>query len=272
MKIAIVGDLHGNFNYTQKLLREIAKNNVDLIIQVGDFGYWPKSSTFFSYDSNDEVVRYSQWFPTESTFVDQVSLELRKLGLKLWFVDGNHENHEALAMLPVGEDGLRKLSEEVFHAPRGFRWKPAEAEWLFLGGAASIDKSFREEGFDWFPGEELSVKEIESTILQGEADVLVSHDAPDSTPKMQTVFSQFPMNSGVEVEDYNNCLKHRRKLEEVFLKCKIKRVFHGHYHTAYLNEFTIDGLDRTVVGLNCDKNDFREVVVYVDENGFLLED
>jgi hypothetical protein len=54
---------------------------------------------------------------------------------------------------------------------------------MFVGGALSIDRHTRTEGFDWWPDEELSTHELMDMIDRYEnvePRIMVTHDAPES--------------------------------------------------------------------------------------------
>lgn len=51
-------------------------HNADLILQVGDFGIWPGRGGQLYLEAGDQA--------------------LAEAGLRLWFIDGNHEDFEQL--------------------------------------------------------------------------------------------------------------------------------------------------------------------------------
>ncbi len=135
--------------------------DADLILQVGDFGYWPRAE-------HRAGVEYL-------TLVDDA---LASAGLELWFVPGNHEDWPELARLPVGDDGRRAVGARIFELPVGYSWTWGSTRWLAVGGAPSVDKHFRTEGVDWFSEEEVTERQAAAIIDAGRADVVVAHDAP----------------------------------------------------------------------------------------------
>jgi len=97
-------------------------------------------------------------------------------------VDGNHEDSARLDAHPIDEDGRRRLSDHVWHLPRGFRWQWGDSTWVAVGGAVSVDKQYRIEGKTWFAAEELTSEEADLIIAAGPADIVVAHDAPLGVP------------------------------------------------------------------------------------------
>lgn len=58
---------------------------------------------------------------------------------------------------------------------------------MFLGGAWSIDRAWRTEGKDWWPDEELSIKELDYWIQKYDEyrpKIMVTHDCPDVVSPM----------------------------------------------------------------------------------------
>jgi hypothetical protein len=52
---------------------------------------------------------------------------------------------------------------------------------MFVGGAYSIDRAWRTEGYDWWPDEQLSIKDLDwitGDYLKLKPKVMVTHDCP----------------------------------------------------------------------------------------------
>ena len=126
MRIAIVGDVHGEFS----TLRAVENLGPDLIIQCGDLGFWPR-------------------WPT-------VGLELEAFTpqVPIRFCDGNHEDLETLFAHRVPGESPRahEVKPGLFWQDRGSTLTlPDGRVVLFVGGAWSFDDYRREPGVDWFP-------------------------------------------------------------------------------------------------------------------------
>src|SRR5262245_45957967 len=114
-RIAFAGDWHANTRWGISAIQFAAEQGAEVIIQLGDFGY--------------------EFRPA---FLDGLERALVRTGLRLLFVDGNHEDFPTLLRYPVRSDGLRRLTDRVWHLPRGFRWVWGGLRWLALGGAHSV--------------------------------------------------------------------------------------------------------------------------------------
>lgn len=177
--------------------------SIDLLIQVGDFGYWPRSVN-------------KTWD--------------REFDHPCYFICGNHEDFESLVHIDEPNLGL-----DPYHSYSG-QWTKMMRQWdyksrgtiedgiLFIGGARSIDRHWRIEGLDWFPEENISCAQQEYILDQieeyGAKDIhtVISHDAPTS-------FVLESILSGPEYHDGN-----RKFLEEVRRIVEPERWYFGHYH------------------------------------------
>lgn len=82
-------------------------------------------------------------------------------------VDGNHENFSAIKELRIVEKfggKVRRVSESVFIAERGEIYTINGKKILTLGGAESIDKNYRVEGYSWWKDEEITVNDFAKTL------------------------------------------------------------------------------------------------------------
>ena len=82
-KVLFVGDTHVEFAFMNYALKELKP---DVAIVVGDFGYWKKSD--FS-ETGDETGYFFDSLVNDHT--------------KVYFCDGNHENHKLLRELSEAE-------------------------------------------------------------------------------------------------------------------------------------------------------------------------
>lgn len=270
MKIAVIGDLHGNERYARAVVLHAAQAGATHLLQVGDFGYWPRQVVTHGYDLRDEVVTRKEWAPQEDYFTQRLEEVLAEVDLPLWWLDGNHENHEALALLPLDEHGRHPLTAHISHLPRGYRWQWQGQEWLALGGAVSVDRNSRTPGWDWFSEEEITQEEATAALAGGPVRVMVTHDAPAQVPTMVRDYSQLPRFVGWAPEDYHRSVRHRRLLGKVFEGTGARVLLHGHYHHRYTDAFLLEGVARRVEGLSCDGGPLEECVIFVDAAGGVL--
>lgn len=211
MKIGIAGDWHANTRFAIHAIPLIAQHlsTPKIILHAGDFGVWRG---------------HGQYLKTLNQVLDDH-------GAQLWFVDGNHEDHELLAEVRSGltTDPLEPVplipsAPLIYHLPRGYRWTWDDRTWLALGGAVSVDKNYRTEGKDWFEAEEITPGQEKEIIAAGAADVLVSHDAP----------SRVALPLGVPPDGFLPMIPHaeahRERLQRICQSVQPRWIFHGHYH------------------------------------------
>lgn len=144
--IKFMGDIHGNYG----IIRQYASYtelNISAIIQVGDFGFYPQSIDFWS----------------------------SALPFPVYWIDGNHEHFGMLAPY-MNADGPVEIKPGLFYVPRGTVMDIGGYKMGFMGGAASIDRYYRQAGRDWFPEEIVKGSDIDKLMAyDGELDYLVTH-------------------------------------------------------------------------------------------------
>lgn len=245
-RIAVVGDWHGNARYVFKALKRLRSENVDLIIHLGDFGYFPKETSSLP----------------ECWFANHVSNLIDKLDLPpLFFIDGNHEHHALLNTIPLDKDGVRPIAKNVFHLPRGYAWEWHGEKYLALGGATSVDANMRTEGIDWFPEESLSLKDVENTLTAGKVKAIFAHDAPDRyiIPGIAGNVTWIPRKLLIEAS------VHRRIMGMIVDEVQPDWFFHGHFHVAYASERALpNGGVTEIIGLDRDGTNFSSHMVIYD--------
>ena len=156
-RVLIAGDTHGNTKWVKNLTEVAARNDCPVIIQVGDFGYFP--------DHRDGP-----------RFISAVDQACAANGVEVWFIDGNHDDHTSLAELEHGHIPV-DVAEHVTYLPRGTRLHVGGCRFGFLGGAFSVDWRDRTAGIDWWHHE---VTDTDDAARLGteRLDVLITHDAP----------------------------------------------------------------------------------------------
>ena len=142
-KILVVGDVHAEFGVLNTLIN---KKKPTIVLQCGDFGYWP------------DIKAYPK-VPD---------------ACKLYWCDGNHEHFWSLK-----ERKSDEVWPNVFYMKRGSTLTlPDGRTVLFLGGAKSIDKEYRTYGQDWFEEEEISMNDITQIDRNQKIDIIISHTCP----------------------------------------------------------------------------------------------
>lgn len=206
MKIIILGDIHGDFQVINHL---VATEQPDIIIQCGDFGYWP-------YQNG--------WPPTDPAL---------KLGnTKLYWCDGNHEDHEELAK--IAESGQFEVAPNCFYQPRGSVLPlPDSRNVLFFGGADSTDKKSRIEGRDWFSDEIPTAADFEKLDKNLHIDIVISHTCPKSFELRQTPPLGYRKSSWLAKADDPT----RDILDLVLQRHHPTQWFFGHFHIYQTGKF-----------------------------------
>jgi hypothetical protein len=208
----LIGDTHGNLGFTVAMLDAFGERDVDLVVVLGDFGFL--------------------WLPEKhgTKDLDQLNARVEQNRQTLLFVDGNHEDHKALAIYPIGDDGIRWLTSRIAHLPRGYRSTLKDGSVIAaLGGANSIDVENRVINESWWTEEGITDEDLVA-LGSDHVDVLLAHDAPRFVPALDDLifgnrkrFSQF----GVFYAEMG-----RRKFHQGFMRVKPSIQFSGHYHHA----------------------------------------
>jgi len=239
--VLLVGDLHGNTGAGLSLIDRAVDVGAATIAVLGDFGWWPSTSR-------------------GRAFVEDLDSGLTETGVRLVWVDGNHESFDLLNTVPVHDNGLRPITDHITHLPRGYRWTWAGFDWLALGGATSLDRERRQEGYSWFAQEEITEDEADAVITGGHADVMLVHDSPaDEIPGIAGNLQRFP---AMEV---HRAGAHRFRLRSVVAKVRPTVVFHGHYHQRFTGQMMLpDGGQVLTEGLGRDGDSMSDLTLLVD--------
>ena len=226
--IFVTGDCHGEYHRFSARAFPWQKemDRMDLVIVAGDFGYW---------DRSPEQEYWLRW--------------LEEKEFTIAFVDGNHENYDLLAELPVESwngGKVQFIRENVIHLMRGQMYRIQGKRIFTFGGARSHDVRdgilerddpelrkkvkaleaagalYRINHLSWWKEEMPDRAEYEEGRLHMEenrwtCDYIISHCAPSS---IQAVCSLGEFKPD-ELTTY---------LEEIRSKCHYRRWFFGHYH------------------------------------------
>lgn len=201
--ILVVGDVHMDFSSLNKLIN---KKQPSIILQCGDFGYWPRMKQKKNKKPPSPKVSSS---------------------CKLYWCDGNHEDFESLLHRSTDE-----LWPNVIYKPRGSTLTlPDGRIVLFMGGALSVDKQWRTNRINWFEEEEITAKDVEAIGNIQHVDIVISHTCP-----MEFVAIDEWADSHTKISDKNfyKAKSHdfsRKALSHVFQTFHPKQWFFGHWHT-----------------------------------------
>lgn len=168
MAVFITGDVHGDidifkleqfFKYDQPDLHPD-----DVLIVAGDFG--------------------CPWEYPESPADKKILKFYQKQKCRILFVDGNHENFEALARYPSAVfqgASCHRIRKSVLHIKRGEVIGLEDHKILCMGGAMSVDRKYRIEHLSWWRDEipnEAEWVHAEENLLKEKPDIVITHDAP----------------------------------------------------------------------------------------------
>jgi predicted phosphodiesterase len=140
-RVLLAGDTHANPRWIGHLCRVASEQNCALIVQVGDFGYFP-------------LDRGGQ------AFLDATERAGVEHGVHVAFIDGNHDDHTQLAQLRGESYEPVDVSAHITYLPRGVRLRIGGRQFGFLGGAFSVDWRFRTPGRNWWPEEAIDVTDV----------------------------------------------------------------------------------------------------------------
>ncbi len=220
--IYITGDTHGGVDMRKLSRRELKRAHIGLtgndhLIITGDFGFPFTPDDIKEYESGEktEYTEFIRWF--------------KERPYKVLFVDGNHDNHDWWSRQPVtemfgGRVQVHPHSQNVIHLMRGEVYEIEGRSFFTFGGAASVDKAYRIEGFSWWSGEEATDDEIERALdnlekVSYKVDHIITHTLPGS------VITRLPI---LGIKDYP--CRTAEFLDEVLERVQYDKWFCGHFH------------------------------------------
>lgn len=226
MRILLLGDTHGRVHAVRDAIDYALEAGCDRIVQVGDFGY--------GWDLH---------YPPNGRFPFIVNEFSAQAGLDFYWLDGNHENFDALQE-ELG-DGFTshepvKMMSNLYYLPRGSSWDWDGVRFLALGGAYSIDKHVRVEGVSWWRQEMTTRADVERALDRGQADVMLTHDMPAQ------IFDALAFSTGWYKSDPDS-RSNRQMVSGVMEIVKPKLLVHGHFHYRHdtmCGDTRVIGLDR----------------------------
>jgi len=226
MRVLLQGDTHGNTNAIINALHEARDRQCERVIQLGDYGYGWRV-----WEGRDK-------------FTNKVSRWATEIGVPLWWIDGNHENFDLLeAKGAFGAFESKELMPNVTYVPRGTVLELGGTRVLFVGGAYSVDKKWREPHRSWWPQEELTEEDVERCLAAGQVDVVLSHDVAHTGFRgaLSLALDETDRNRVAELDhlvwkndqSFPEAGPNRYRLERVLESARPRDWYHGHYHVAY---------------------------------------
>jgi hypothetical protein len=238
-RLAIAGDWHANSDHAVDAVEHCARQGSDAIVHLGDFG-WSFGPEFVG--------------PLQSALAD--------VGMPLLFVDGNHEHHPKLRRFPILSNGLRRISDNIWHMPRGFRWSWYGARFLACGGAYSVDRPWRIPGVSWWPEESITEDDV-AACGTDPVDILFAHDCPYGVtiPGLTKTAHLWPPVEIIRSDD------NRRRLRRIVDNVQPRWIWHGHYHIRYRRKVDLGYGPVHVTGLDRE-GDLRRNIAFVEVADF----
>ena len=211
MSNIIVGDVHGEFPSLYNLIRS---TSAKIVFQLGDFGWWPRyngHTTFLSID------RLKQKCPDTN----------------IYWLDGNHENHEDIQLFNTNKQ--INVFDNIYYQPRGSIMEYNGKTIMFFGGADSVDKHLRTPGLDWFYQETIKENDIYN-LPDVNVDIMMTHTAPLFL--RNTLIKELSKRTG-NIWENSPIDPSMKYLELLFEKYQPKQWFFGHWH-LYLKTTLFD--------------------------------
>lgn len=233
MDVLFSGDWHAGTDFARATVDIAHDLGIDRIVQVGDFGFWPR-------------------FDQGKAFLDAVSEHAVSRDVSVWFCDGNHEDHDSLphetAIDPV------EIAPAIHWVPRGTVLEWDGVRLLFFGGAVSIDQDSRLTGWTWFANEIPSETAWRRALRAGDVDVVVAHDTVPGMPVKGAPPLSIPASARRRARE------HRKRLRTLRDTLAPDLWVHGHWH--HRATATIDGT--RFESLGHDRGPIEESFVVVD--------
>ena len=214
-RVAVAGDWHGDQLWLREAIPAIraADPLITTIVHVGDYGLaqGPRGRGFLNA-------------------VDDVCFEY---GFeRILVTPGNHDDWGRLTARWLSEPGDEIwLSDVTRFLPRGYRWTIGGRTFLSFGGAASLDRTGRRVGRDWWPEEMPRPLEVEAAVAKGPAEILITHEAINGgCSKVERVLETNPQ--GWDELDLEYSATSRGLVTRVWEGVRPSVLAHGHMHIA----------------------------------------
>lgn len=239
-RIFVTGDTHGLHDFSKlsktnfKERNELTKD--DYLIIAGDFGgVWNGIIDIREVEKENNCD--INWQKSPLVDMDNHTLkQYQELPCTVLFVDGNHENFNALNKYEVKEWNGGKvhfIRDDIIHLMRGQVFEIAGKKFFTMGGANSIDKMYRKKDVSWWEEEMPTMEECyaASETLDKhnwEVDYVITHAAPDNI-----LYQISPTFQHDLITNY---------LFSIDKSLKFKHWYFGHYHID--EDFERDGEEK----------------------------
>jgi predicted phosphodiesterase len=254
-RFLICGDLHAKWQDLNSVMKNVDFNlkiRYDSVIQVGDFGFFPKK--FVDLDEFKIVSRSNSGFKYKHL----------KFHKPVYAIDGNHEDH---AWLKTANHADWKEKYNIHYQPRG-SWMNIDGYKIgFLGGALHADRK-QEGSIDKGTTNYILNKEVKNAIEEwndvGGMDTIITHSCPSNMkigmeghPALFMAVQKYIVDSGFGENNFYDCGElPLKKLYDGLIK-KPTFNFYGHFHQS--KQTKIDNTDFMCVG-STDSTDHKKYV------------
>lgn len=223
VRVAILGDIHGNVQYLDWALGHAAEAGAESMIQLGDFGF----------DFSDG-------------FLSALANTTDKHQIPLFVIRGNHDD-------PWWFRQYRRMGM-VSLIPDGMMMTIGKKRVAFLGGAVSIDRDLREENISWWKDERVNPHIVNAWLYDDvKADVLISHESPLLPDKLPGFILPPDIKRDCE-ED-----RHFVRMAAEILEPDV--IYHGHYHVRHQKDLFLDSKKALIEGLSCDGTPINQSMI-----------
>ncbi|NYI40144.1 metallophosphoesterase family protein [Demequina lutea] len=245
----LVGDTHGSSRWIARAIDTAGWSGNSAIIHVGDLGIWPGGRSTQTWETAEE--------------------RLAESNVTMYVAPGNHEDYDQIEALTPRDDGWLPFREHILLAPRGHRTEWWGRSILWLGGAGSVDRTWRvrSDAIDnrkyeacgsskrvksWWPQEALTDEDVERAIAGGHADVMICHDAPIGVQAIDDRLAGNP--HACKAVDIAYAEESRRRLTQVVAAVQPEILIHGHFHFRVEDTFKVPFVEHEtrVYGLGAD--------------------
>lgn len=216
MRIGLLGDTHGDEKWMLYCIDKFRREGITKVLQLGDLG--------IDNDQHSKLV----WNKIERALAE---------ANQMWFVTpGNHENYDYINTLsPFAGGELLELRPHILLFPRGYRFEWDGISFVSLGGAPSIDFTWRKRDDEgrlvrrrWWSEEFITPEDVAKVTEGGHADVMLAHDAPLGI--VQITKRIFSNPGGFDKAGLDYAYEGRLVMTEAFNAVQPEFFFHGHYH------------------------------------------
>jgi predicted phosphodiesterase len=210
----VMGDVHGDFTKVYRTIQHLEPN--DTLILAGDVGV--------GFVTLDQLERLGGFAEEE--------------GVELLAIRGNHDYPKFF------QEGRTFNNLELI--PDYTVRKIGGRNILFIGGAISIDRIYRESDISYWRDEHII---CDLSLLPDEKiDVVISHSCPNKPTPAPKCFKNIQGFLDKDKHLRTDLEEERAYLDEVWTKVKPKKWFYGHFHVSKLE--TLDGTDFRCMNIN----------------------